>query len=245
MNTISYSLWGASKLYCQGAIENARLVPKIYGNQWMPRFYVAENCPAINALYNERCEVIVMPKSDYVMGSTTNALEHHNKIHLNMLWRNLALFDDRRFVLLRDTDSRINAREADSVFEWMNSGYPLHAIYDHEAHHNIVMPGLTGIDTRMVKQIYPNGIPQYTAALDKFYRWYSGPGFQQGLRFVHADIHAFYSLFMKHIGIDRLFCCGYNTKRPLRVAMPSDGSLGRFVGDVVNEAWRNEVYECR
>ena len=45
---ISYSLWGDSKFYCQGAIDNVGLA-QIYYPDWVCRFYVAKDCPAIDS----------------------------------------------------------------------------------------------------------------------------------------------------------------------------------------------------
>ena len=44
MRLITFSLFGDNPLYCQGAVENAKIARVIYP-EWTPRFYVAQDVP--------------------------------------------------------------------------------------------------------------------------------------------------------------------------------------------------------
>ena len=63
-----------------------------------------------------------------------------------MFWRWFPL-DDREVEiwLSRDADSRLSAREAKTVEEWINSGKTLHSIRDHRCHYGYIMGGLFGV----------------------------------------------------------------------------------------------------
>jgi hypothetical protein len=56
------------------------------------------------------------------------------------------MFDDgnvERFIV-RDTDSRVNAREADAVKEWEESRMPFHVMRDNPSHTVKIMGGMWG-----------------------------------------------------------------------------------------------------
>ena len=46
MKLITFSLFGNVELYCQGAVENARLAKQIYPD-WKARFYVDSSVPEV------------------------------------------------------------------------------------------------------------------------------------------------------------------------------------------------------
>lgn len=125
---ISFSLWGKKPFYTQGAIENVKLQPKIYPG-WTCRFYYDETVPneTIKELNDLGAETIIMPKSDGNFG---------------MFWRFLPLDDiyiDR--FIVRDTDCRLNPREADAVREWEESGKIFHIMRDNQWHNVVPICG--------------------------------------------------------------------------------------------------------
>lgn len=125
---ISFSLWGKNPYYTQGAIENAILQKKYYEN-WICRFYVDElvSKDVIKELENLGSEVILNPKSD---GNY-------------MLFTRFSPLDDlevERFIV-RDTDCRLNPREADAVREWEESGKPFHIMRDNKWHNVVPICG--------------------------------------------------------------------------------------------------------
>lgn len=241
---ISFSLWGDSRLYNQGALDNIDACERYYPD-WTPRFYVAKNCPVLADLLSEenrdRCEVSIMPATDYVKGSTVNVEQHHNPIHRNMLWRNLALFDSD-IVLLRDTDSLVSPREAEAVSRWLDSGEPACALYDHPAHvGGILMPGLTGYHGSIARQLYGTET-LFRQVEDAYYDHYITGKIGQGLALVHYDIWVNWHLLICKIGLDRVWRAGYNQPHTLTVPMPEDGTLGAHLGATVHEERRFETY---
>lgn len=124
---ISFSLWGTIPKYIRGAIENVRL-QKVFYPEWKCRFYIDNSVPKeiVSELYKD-AEVYYMPDSDENLG---------------LFWRFLPLDDltvDR--FIVRDTDSRLNAREAAAVNEWEQSGKCFHIMRDHPYHMGIPICG--------------------------------------------------------------------------------------------------------
>ena len=119
---ISFSLWGNSKQYCCGAIENAKLA-KVLFPDWTCRFYCGANVPlrVQNELKALGAEMRYRPAP---MG------------FIGLFWRFEVAFDDaavERFIV-RDTDSRLTPRDKACVDEWIESGEPCHIIRDCESH---------------------------------------------------------------------------------------------------------------
>jgi len=138
MNAIAFSLWGNDSRYCDGIIENAKLIQSIYPGWKM-------------FVYADRS----------VLDEVTLALSKLNvtlrkpKFHNGMFWR-FAIAEEpkvKRF-LIRDADSRLNAREATAVDEWIQSGKKAHIIADHPYHTPIIGGGLWGA----TKDAIPNMI---------------------------------------------------------------------------------------
>jgi hypothetical protein len=128
MKVISFSLWGKKPYYLQGAFENVNLQQKLYSD-WKCRFYYDLSVPAgvIQNLSQMGAECIQMPLSDGNYG---------------MFWRFMPL-DDRnveRFIV-RDSDCRLNLREADAVREWEESGKPFHIMRDNKWHNVVPICG--------------------------------------------------------------------------------------------------------
>jgi len=125
---ISFSLWGIKPFYTQGAIENAKLQPIIYPG-WTCRFYHDETVPVnvLNELLNLGAELVEQSKSDGNYG---------------MFWRFKPLDDENieRFIV-RDTDCRLNLREADAVREWEESEKVFHIMRDNKWHNTVPICG--------------------------------------------------------------------------------------------------------
>lgn len=126
---ISFSLYGESKRYTYGAIENAKMARDIYP-EWVIRFYVDESVPSeiLESLDKEKAEIVKMPKNGF-----------------GLFWRFLAT-DDQGFSrwLIRDCDSRLTYRERRAVDEWIASGLPYHVMRDHPHHIKAIMGGTFG-----------------------------------------------------------------------------------------------------
>jgi hypothetical protein len=130
---ISYCLYGNRPMYLRGAVENARLAPVIYPG-WKVRVYCETDTPAdlVAELEGLGCQIRRMGRS----------IEHSG-----MIWRVLPAWEPGiSRVIFRDTDSRLNVREAAAVREWIASGFAAHSMLDHPHHANcVLMCGTWGV----------------------------------------------------------------------------------------------------
>ena len=128
MKVVSFSLWGDVKMYTQGAIRNAELMPNIYPG-WKMVVYADSTVPkdVINCLQKLGVEIRKPTCSN------------------GMFWR-FAIADDPKVevFVIRDTDSRINQREAGAVKEWLAGTKWFHIIADHPHHVPVMGGGLWG-----------------------------------------------------------------------------------------------------
>lgn len=139
---ISFSVWGNNPGYVRGAVENAKLQPIIYPG-WKCRFYCDSKVPAdsVKELMDLGSEVVMKPDSVDFSG---------------LYWRFEPMFDDPtidRFIV-RDTDSRLNVREADAVQEWIESDLPFHIMRDNPAHNIEIMGGMWGSKAGIIPEFY-------------------------------------------------------------------------------------------
>lgn len=124
---LSFSLYGDSDRYVDGAIANSRLYSEVY-KSWRMRVYFDHSVPehVLGELEANDVELVNMT------GST------HNK----MTWRFLPVSDPGvRRVCVRDIDSRLSLREKAAVDEWIRSGKAFHVMRDHPSHSLYAMSG--------------------------------------------------------------------------------------------------------
>jgi hypothetical protein len=136
---ISFSLWGDNPKYTIGAIENAKLIEKIYPG-WVGRFYCGKSVPheIVSSLESfENVEVIKMDVDGNWNG---------------MFWRFLAC-EDSDIMISRDTDSRISIREFSAVNEWLLSDKDFHIMRDHPWHGTQILGGMWGCRNGILKNI--------------------------------------------------------------------------------------------
>lgn len=131
---VSYGLYGRNPKYTTGAIRNSELVHSVFPG-WTTRFYVRDDVPrpVLDQLRSNGAEVVEMGK-DAAAGNIAG-----------MFWRFLVADDPAvdRFIV-RDSDSRLNPREAAAVEEWIASGSKVHSIRDHPNHDRPLNGGLWG-----------------------------------------------------------------------------------------------------
>jgi len=130
---ISFSLWGTDPKYCTGAIRNAELALKHYPD-WVCRFHIGQSTPPeiIEDLRNRTNTEIVLKSED---GDWTG-----------MFWRFLDASDLSADVMIsRDTDSRLNGREAEAVSEWLQTDKSFHIMRDHPYHKTEILGGMWGV----------------------------------------------------------------------------------------------------
>lgn len=129
---ISFSLFGNSSAYIEPAILNTQLVSEHYPG-WICRFYIDQSVPqtAVERMKQNGAEIIYVNPAQQQWPGT--------------MWRFLAIDDDEAaYVIFRDADSVISAREAQAVAEWIASGKLFHTIRDAGTHTELILAGLWG-----------------------------------------------------------------------------------------------------
>jgi hypothetical protein len=138
---ISFSIWGDNPKYVDGILRNIELQPSIYPD-WKIRCYIDETVPQnLCTKIEQAAEVIYMSKSDGNYG---------------LFWRFEPLKDltiDR--FIVRDSDSRLNIREAAAVKEWEESGLEFHIMRDHPQHGAKICGGMWGATSKFINKIAP------------------------------------------------------------------------------------------
>lgn len=133
MKVLSFSLYGAQSIYCEGAVRNAEIAPRVYPG-WVVRFYVDRTVPAdaLDRLRALGCEVVVVERA--MIGP-----------EYGKFWRFAVAADPtiERFVC-RDADSRLNVREKAAVDAWIASGAAFHVMRDSIHHCKRVLGGMWG-----------------------------------------------------------------------------------------------------
>lgn len=224
---ISFSLWGSNRGYCLGAVRNAERAPKFYPG-WTCRFYCDPLVPETyrKQLLDLGAQIIDKPKSDDFLG---------------LYWRFEPMFDDgecERFIV-RDTDSLLNAREADAVVEWEQSGLAFHVMRDNPAHTVTVMGGMWGAKTGMVpdfKQLQDAWIKAIPADMSNPRGRYHGTD--------QTFLDAFVWPYMRYCHIGHIGCESVRrspSDRPFHVRLKKDGYVGMVYS--VDDAERCEVEE--
>ena len=131
---ISFGLYGSNPKYVAGALANVAL-QRTYFPGWVCRFYVDGSVPLdkLAELRAAGAETVNMDGSGIVGGIA------------GMFWRFLIADDATvdRFIV-RDSDSRLNARDALAVAEWCGSGQKVHTVRDHVNHERPLNGGMWG-----------------------------------------------------------------------------------------------------
>lgn len=138
---ISFSLWGNDPKYLQGAVANTKLALEHYPD-WQCWLYCGSSVPDI--FYGHFPVEYYEDFEDY----TVYYAERYRLILLDepgdwrsMFWRFEAILNPEVDVMIsRDCDSRLSAREATAVEEWLESDKGFHAMIDHP-HHSVPMLG--------------------------------------------------------------------------------------------------------
>lgn len=134
MNAIAFSLWGSDPKYTIGALENAKLITKVYPGWQMHVWLERESVPA-----------------DTVKALTDWGVTLHDKDPDIPAWmfQRFLIHDvpEVQRYLIRDCDSRLSMRERFCVEEWISEGTLLHTIHDHPYHFKgpVILGGLWGL----------------------------------------------------------------------------------------------------
>jgi len=160
-NVISFSLWGTAPFYSYGAMINLVLSRTVYPG-WKCRYYVDASVPrpCVAFLINNGADVRYIEDEYPGVG----------------LFQRFLVMNDRsvgRF-LVRDCDARLSAAEADLVQQWIDSGYPFHAVRDHVLHNELMIGCLwdgrtdCGLDIVALMRQYFAGVPNARYGHDQF-----------------------------------------------------------------------------
>jgi tetratricopeptide (TPR) repeat protein len=160
-NVISFSLWGAQPFYNYGAMINLVLSRSIYPG-WSCRFYVGADVPLAATAFLADNGADVRKIEDEYPG-------------VGLFQRFLVMNDHSvgRF-LVRDCDARLSSAEADLVRQWIESGYPFHAVRDHVLHSELMIGCLwggrtdCGIDIVALMRSYFGAAPNARYGHDQF-----------------------------------------------------------------------------
>ena len=200
---ISFSVFGDSSVYLEGALRNVRLASTVYPG-WTARVYCSHEIPnsLITRMQQEGAEIIHKRRVSAVDGT---------------FWRFLPLADPKLdAVIVRDVDSRINEREKAAVEEWLASGRSLHIMRDHPLHKVPIMAGMWGGRGGCV--------PDMEQLIQRWNLWQSKGQDQDFLRDV------IYPRFEDDCVVhSNLFEYDGETAIPF----PTERNLGEFVGSVV------------
>ena len=131
---ISYSLWGNDPFYTVGAIQNAKMNPEIFGNEWTSRFYIHKDVSSDVVQEINNCENVEV----YIINEDPN--------WSGMFWRFWCISDPEVDIsIFRDTDSRPSKRDYYTVTEWIESSMKsIHIMRDHPYHTDCMMGGMWG-----------------------------------------------------------------------------------------------------
>lgn len=206
MNAVAFSLWGSVPMYCSGAIRNAELMGKIYPG-WKMVVYADGTIPrdCLKSLIKLGCQIRTPPCSN------------------GMFWRFFVAHGDFDYVIFRDTDSRINEREAGAVNEWIKSGKRAHILADHPHHVPVIGGGLWGVKGKFEIGKLIDDCPASKLKNDRNITYNSD---QIWLRDVIWPI-------IKDDCLIHDFC--YHERRPGALPFPAKFGDMRFVGEVFSE----------
>lgn len=143
-----------------------------------------------------------------------------------MFWRFLVADDpDVERFIVRDSDSRLNAREAHAVAEWIASGKKIHTIRDHPNHDRPLNGGLWG----GVKGAVP-GI------MDEIRKFSNKQGYGGDLQFLNEVVWP--RVKGDQLGHDAYTCTKYPNSRPFPTKRPDNY---QHVGQVFDERDRSRA----
>ena len=201
---ISFSVYGKEPKYLIGAVKNAKLAREFFPT-WETVFYVSDQMPT---------------------GLLSELIEEGGSIHLKqepenssgIFWRfNEVANTENERVIFRDTDSRLNARDAVAVQAWIESGKSLHIIRDHPMHNAPLLGGLWGVVPQALKDFQcelSRYVPKGYYGEDQEFLWKHVYRPLRRDRYVHDDF------FMREI---------------VRHRIPISRTHGEFLGESMDE----------
>lgn len=143
------SLYGSARRYTVGAVRNAQLLPVVFPG-WTLRFY-CETPPPKNSNGTAEEKYGAVPTKIIAklveLGAEVRYVDVSKTGLAPMLWRFLVAEDGAvEAFTVRDCDSRLTARDAAAVAEWLRTtNASFHCVRDHPSHSwHVVSGGLWG-----------------------------------------------------------------------------------------------------
>ena len=131
---IAMALYGSDPKYVEGCIANAKLV-EAYFPTWRLRVYADSS-----SVPSEKLRELEALKAEIHLDDWSAEGASHG------MFRRFFVADDvsvDRFII-RDSDSRLNARDAFAVADWVESDYAVHTVRDHPNHQRLLNGGMWG-----------------------------------------------------------------------------------------------------
>lgn len=141
LQLLSFSLYGHLPRYTEMAVLNV-LAAQRHLPGFVCRFYIDDTVPSavVQRLQALGAQCIPLGEQDLQMPAT--------------FWRFLAMDDAQAdCVLVRDVDALVDAREAWCVQDWLRSDQPFHILRDDCCHTELILAGLCGIRSGVVRGI--------------------------------------------------------------------------------------------
>eukprot|EP00604_Paraphysomonas_vestita_P001180 CAMPEP_0174822884 /NCGR_PEP_ID=MMETSP1107-20130205/19402_1 /TAXON_ID=36770 /ORGANISM="Paraphysomonas vestita, Strain GFlagA" /LENGTH=409 /DNA_ID=CAMNT_0016043229 /DNA_START=101 /DNA_END=1327 /DNA_ORIENTATION=- len=212
---ISFGLYGNNTKYTGGAIENSKLA-KTYFPGWICRYYVTNDVPksVIDTLVENGAEIEKIPED---MGYASG-----------MFYRFLVAADNTvdRYII-RDVDSRLNARDRLAVEEWINSKQAIHIERDHVNHCIPMNGGMWG---------GVNGaLPMIKEQIEQ---WTDKDRYAADLKFLQLVIWP--DIQHRHIAHDSYCCNQFPSTKPFPTKRPP---TYQHVGQVFNSNNQPRYYD--
>ena len=140
-NLIAFSLYGDKPRYCEMAVLNV-LAAQRHLPDFVCRVYLDSSVP-----------LAVLQRLEAVGAQCVHLGEDATRMPPTF-WRFLAMDDAQAdYVMVRDVDALIDARDAHTVRQWYQSGAAFHIIRDDCCHTELILAGLFGIRAGAMRDI--------------------------------------------------------------------------------------------
>jgi len=228
---ISFGLHGAHEKYVQGALKNAALA-RLYYPGWTCRFYVGSASgavpePAIAELRRAGAEIVYDDSDSDTNGSSGSSSGSGNAAMFSRF--RVALDPSVSRFIVRDVDSRLNARESAAVDAWVSSGLPVHIMRDHPTHCKYsILGGMWGATNA--------SLPALGQALRQ---WRDKSAWGDDMDFLTKHVWSEIQAATKHLAHDSHCCQKFPSAHPF----PTARQRAFFVGQAFNSRHRSRYDE--
>ena len=210
LNLVSFSLFGQQARYCEMAVLNV-LAARRHLPDFVCRFHIDASVPPalVARLQALGAQCVTMGDKGRQIPPT--------------MWRFLAMDDaDADCVLVRDVDALIDAREASAVRAWRASDLPFHIIRDDCCHTELILAGLFGIRSGVLRGIGERIAHHLQAA---------GPAARERYTDQLFLRHAVWPSVREHaLTHDRVYSYGTQVQPLVHEDRPAQGPRNAFIG---------------